>query len=194
MPDPPNITSQSFKKSLEISGAVETRTTQITRMFVFFSTQLNKKNPGYIASLGERLYKFQFPDNKSTPSLNVELAQTLQCSLERHLRCICSRCPGSRLSLCVASGQVSPWSRSSKSTGTSSTWVRHQQKKPSEVSGAVHAHVSTANVGAAVLFTLIHPLFISSEKEQTLSSSANRAVSVITAKPLKGYGWHRLGG
>lgn len=46
---------------------------------------------------------------------------------------------------------------------------------------------------AAVLFTLrgrllIYPLFISSEKEQTLSSSANRAVSVITAKPLKGHG------
>lgn len=117
----------------------------------FFSTRL-KKNPGFISSLGKGLYKFQFPHNKSTlllkhnPSLNVELAQTLECSL---LRCICSRSPGSRLSLCVAAGQVSPWSRSSKSTGTSSTWVRHQQKKPSEVSGAVHAHVSTANVSAA---------------------------------------------
>lgn len=31
-------------------------------------------------------------------------------------------------------GQVTSWSRSSKNTGTSSTWVRHQHKKPSEVS------------------------------------------------------------
>ncbi|XP_044078659.1 protein Jade-1 isoform X2 [Siniperca chuatsi] len=29
--------------------------------------------------------------------------------------------------------QVTSWSRSSKNTGTSSTWVRHQHKKPSEV-------------------------------------------------------------
>ncbi|KAI3373882.1 hypothetical protein L3Q82_022454, partial [Scortum barcoo] len=29
--------------------------------------------------------------------------------------------------------QVTTWSRSSKNTGTSSTWVRHQHKKPSEV-------------------------------------------------------------
>uniref|UniRef100_A0A669BVD3 Jade family PHD finger 2 n=1 Tax=Oreochromis niloticus TaxID=8128 RepID=A0A669BVD3_ORENI len=30
-------------------------------------------------------------------------------------------------------GQVTSWSRSSKNMGTSSTWVRHQHKKPSEV-------------------------------------------------------------
>uniref|UniRef100_A0A673GTS3 Jade family PHD finger 2 n=1 Tax=Sinocyclocheilus rhinocerous TaxID=307959 RepID=A0A673GTS3_9TELE len=30
-------------------------------------------------------------------------------------------------------GHVTTWSRSSKNTGTSSTWVRHEQKKPSEV-------------------------------------------------------------
>nr|XP_015816977.2 protein Jade-1 [Nothobranchius furzeri] len=30
-------------------------------------------------------------------------------------------------------GQVTSWSRSSKNIGTSSTWVRHQHKKPSEV-------------------------------------------------------------
>lgn len=35
MPDPPNITSQIFRNSLEIWGAVKTRTTQITRMFFF---------------------------------------------------------------------------------------------------------------------------------------------------------------
>lgn len=34
----------------------------------------------------------------------------------------------------IAAGQVTSWSRSSKNTGTSSTWVRHQHKKPSEVS------------------------------------------------------------
>lgn len=33
----------------------------------------------------------------------------------------------------IAAGQVTSWSRSSKNTGTSSTWVRHQHKKPSEV-------------------------------------------------------------
>uniref|UniRef100_A0A8C2E2H8 Jade family PHD finger 2 n=1 Tax=Cyprinus carpio TaxID=7962 RepID=A0A8C2E2H8_CYPCA len=30
-------------------------------------------------------------------------------------------------------GHVTTWSRSSKNTGTSSTWIRHEQKKPSEV-------------------------------------------------------------
>ncbi|CAF90339.1 unnamed protein product, partial [Tetraodon nigroviridis] len=96
--------------------------------------------------------------------------------------------------------QVTSWSRSSKSTGTSSTWVRHQQKKPSEVSGAGPAHACAPNpnaaaaaAAAAVLFTLlgcllIYRLFISPEKEPSLSSSANRAVSVITAKPLKEHG------
>lgn len=66
-------------------------------------------------------------------------------------------------------------------------WVRHQQKKPSEVSGAVPAHIcalnliTTAAAAAAVLFTLqgcllIYRLFIRPEKEPSLSSSANGAV------------------
>lgn len=44
-----------------------------------------------------------------------------------------------------------------------------------------------------LLFTLqacllVYRLFISPEKQPSLSSSANRAVSVITAKPLKEHG------
>uniref|UniRef100_A0A673N4J3 Protein Jade-2-like n=1 Tax=Sinocyclocheilus rhinocerous TaxID=307959 RepID=A0A673N4J3_9TELE len=37
------------------------------------------------------------------------------------------------MSLQSLAGHVTTWSRSSKNTGTSSTWVRHEQKKPSEV-------------------------------------------------------------
>lgn len=124
------------------------------------------------------------------------------CRIVNIWRCqsmpVFSPSPCSRLSLCAAAGQVTSWSRSSKSTGTSSTWVRHQQKKPSEVSGAVPAHVCAPNLhaaaaAAAALFTLqgcllIYRLFISPEKEPSLSSSANRAVSFITAKPLKEHG------
>lgn len=117
---------------------------------------------------------------------------------ERNLSCIFSRSPGSRLSVSVAAGQVMPWSRSSKSTGTSSTWVRHQQKKPSEVSGAAHAHVSAANViavyelllccllcGAVCWFTLClsalkrGKLFHPGQIEPSLSSHPNHLRGMV---------------
>lgn len=119
---------------------------KLPECFFFLNTVKKKQIPGYIASLGEKT----LPHNKSTlllkhnPSLKVVLAVMFTFEV-----CLLSISRLTSLSLCVAAGQVSPWSRSSKSTGTSSTWVRHQQKKPSEVSGAVDAHVRTANVRAA---------------------------------------------
>ncbi|CDQ75912.1 unnamed protein product [Oncorhynchus mykiss] len=59
--------------------------------------------------------------------------------------------------------QVTSWSRSSKNTGTSSTWVRLEHKKPSEVSHCqLHAmHNSLVSLKWHLISFIVHFFFFS---------------------------------
>ena len=78
--------------------------------------------------------------------------------------------------LFFAAGQVTSWSRSSKNTGTSSTWVRHQHKKPSEVSQCGSLVQSTGHVQYTEMCLMEHSLCLAITSLQFCLSSLRSGI------------------